>query len=123
MKRTPKNKRIIAACYALNALHCFIGYLSALLEVTRNDTSIILFGILLVAMIPLSILDTRPSMTGKAAVWITIALHTVLDCIITILSACYLIGYLSVLETIIIVIVCYKGKRLITAYLASDGQI
>lgn len=103
MKCKLRNKRAIAICYSLNAIHCFIGYIATLWGVTSGDKSIVFLGILLALMVPLTVFDDRPQMTRTVAVWITIVLHSVLDLCIILLSACYWLAYLSVFETILII--------------------
>ena len=111
MKNKLRNRGIIAICYSLNAIHCFIGYIATLLNITCGDTSIVFLGIVLALMVPLAVFDDRAKMTGATAVWIAIVLHTVLDFCITILSACYFLMYLSILETILMIFVCWKTKK------------
>ena len=109
MKRINKRKKTIASCYALNAVHCLISYLAIILRISNGDRSILFLGAILTIMIPLSILDIRKEMSGSFAVWTSIILHTILDCVIVILSASCWIGYLSVIETIFLIL--YWKKR------------
>ena len=103
MKKVPVNKKIISSCYFLNVVHCLICYIFMYLGIVNGDESIIFLGIILAAMIPLTILDNRKEMSGKKAVWTTLFLHVALDCFIALLSMCYWIAYLSVLETVILI--------------------
>ena len=109
MKYKLRNKRAIAICYLLNAIHCFIGYIAMLCGVTSGDKSIVFLGILLAIMVPLTVFDDRPQMTGTVAVWLAIVLHSFLDIWIILLSACYWLACISAMETTLIIIFWKKS--------------
>lgn len=111
MKRINKRKKIIASCYALNAIHCLISYFAIILKMSAGDRSILFFGAILTIMVPLSILDIREEMSDRFAVWTTILLHTILDCVIVILSESYWIGCLSVIETVLLILYWKKHSK------------
>lgn len=75
MNEKTRNKIIIGAFYGFSAANCIVAWLTSLTACPDKDSSIIILGIILLIMVPLSITDTRKEMLSNFSAWMGIIMH------------------------------------------------
>lgn len=111
MRKKSKNSIIIGACYGLSAVNCIVAWLTSLIVRTDKDTSIIILGIILLIMIPVSLSDPRAEMRNSFAVWAGIIMHILMDIMVSLFCRYWWILLISAVETIILIYLFFAHRQ------------
>ncbi|MGN0315445.1 MAG: hypothetical protein ACI4EG_11760 [Fusicatenibacter sp.] len=111
MRKKSKNRIIIGACYGLSAVNCIVAWLTSLSASSDKDSSIIILGIILLIMIPVSVSDPRAEMQNNFAVCAGIIMHILIDIMVSLFWRYWWILLISTVETIILICLFFAHRQ------------
>lgn len=106
-----QNRIVIAASYFFCSLNCFIVWAASFLPVANHDGSIVILGILMAVMVPISYVDPRPQAQSNIAALSSIFLHFLFNSLVAILFRLWWLVPVFVPETILLIVLYTFVKR------------
>lgn len=108
-----RNNIVIGICFFFCAINCIIAWIFSLASGAGDDNSILVLGIIMAIMIPVSIIDPREEMQSSLAVVCYIFMHILFNILVIILYSYYWLFLLFIPETamLIIFVISRRNKR------------
>lgn len=106
-----QNRIVIALSYFFCALNCFVVWVASLLSISNNDRSIVILGIIMAVMVPISFIDPRPQAQNSIAACSSIFLHFLFDSLVAILFQLWWLVPVFIPETILLIALYHFVKR------------